>query len=58
MVHDDRVLQLLRDAQRDVHRAAGGDAGEDALLAREAPRHFLGLGLAHVDSTRSTRVRS
>src|SRR3954452_20516045 len=45
---DDRVLQLARQAQRDVHGAAGGDAGEDAFLAREAPRHFLGFGLANV----------
>ena len=45
---DHRVLQLLRHAQRDVHRAARGDAGEDALLARQAPRHLLGLGLRHV----------
>src|SRR5437870_1743414 len=44
---DDSVLQLLRDAQCDMHRAAGRDAGEDAFLAREAPRHLLGLGLAH-----------
>src|SRR5688572_2994299 len=43
----DRVLQLFRHAQRHMQRAAGGDAGEDALLAREAPRHLLGLGLAH-----------
>src|SRR5262249_55987868 len=45
---DDGVLQVARDAQGDVHGAAGGDAGEDAFLARHAPRHLLGLALAHV----------
>src|SRR5581483_5557757 len=45
---DHRVPQFLRDANGDVHRAAGGDPGEDALLAREAPRHFLRLALAHL----------
>src|SRR5690242_10314878 len=30
-----------------MHGAAGGDAGEDALLARHAPGHLLGLALAH-----------
>src|SRR5689334_9579281 len=45
---DDGVLQVARDAERHVHGAAGGDAGEDALLAREAPRHFLRVALAHV----------
>src|SRR4051794_38055761 len=45
---DHRVLERARDAQRDMHGAAGGDTGEDALLAREAPRHLLGLALTHV----------
>src|SRR5260370_8705814 len=31
-----------------MHRAARRDAGEDALLARQAPRHLLGIGLADV----------
>src|SRR5205807_2191189 len=42
---DHGVLELARDAQGDVHGAAGGDAGEDAFLARQAPRHLLGLAL-------------
>src|SRR4029077_5477525 len=45
---DQRVLQVARDTQRDMHGAAGGDAGEDALLARQAPRTLLGLALAPV----------
>src|SRR5438067_11547429 len=45
---DHGVLELARDAQGDMHGTAGGDAGEDAFLAREAPRHLLGLALAHV----------
>src|SRR5438094_10614135 len=45
---DHGVLQIARTAQCDVHRAARGDAGEDALVAREAARHLLGLALAQV----------
>src|SRR5579871_3188287 len=30
-----------------MHRAARRDARKDALLARQAPGHLLGLGLAH-----------
>src|SRR5438094_3468227 len=45
---DQSVLELARDAQGNVHRAARGDAGEDALLACQAPGHVLGLALAHV----------
>src|ERR687888_2133285 len=45
---DHRVLEIARDAQRNVHGAARRDAGENALLAREAPRHLLRLALAHV----------
>src|SRR4030095_17101201 len=45
---DDGVLQLASDAQGDVHRATRGDAGEDALLAREPAGGFLRVGLAHV----------
>src|SRR2546425_2117600 len=45
---DDRVFQLSRNAQRHVHRAARGDAGEDALFARQAARHFLGIRLADI----------
>src|SRR5437899_8099629 len=45
---DHGVLQIARDTQRDVHGAARRDAGEDALLARQPPRHLLGLALAHV----------
>src|SRR6185503_7214360 len=46
--NDHGLLELPRDAQRDVHGAAGGDAGEDAFLARQAARRLLGVGLAHV----------
>jgi hypothetical protein len=35
-------------AQGHRHGAARGDAGEDALLARQAPGHLLGVGLADV----------
>src|SRR5712664_1348233 len=45
---DDSVLQVARDAQGDVHGAAGRDAGEDAFLARHAPRHLLRLALADI----------
>src|SRR5207253_5660007 len=45
---DHGVLEVARDAQGDVHGTAGGDTGEDAFLARQAPRHLLGLALAHV----------
>src|SRR5262249_27177937 len=46
--HDGRVLDLARNPERDRERAARGDSGEDALLAREAPRHLFRVGLAHV----------
>src|SRR5215467_9506836 len=47
--HDDRrVRHRLRDPQCDLDRAAGRDPGEDAFLAREPPRHLLGVGLADV----------
>src|SRR5208282_3638810 len=45
---DGGVFDLARDTQRHGACAAGGDAGEDALLGREPPRHVFGLGLRHV----------
>src|SRR6185436_965772 len=30
-----------------MHRAAGGNAGEDAFFPRHAARHLLGFALAH-----------
>src|SRR5215467_7251079 len=46
--HDGRVLDLARDPERDRERAARGNPGEDAFLARHAPRHVLGVRLADV----------
>jgi hypothetical protein len=45
---DHRVLHLLGDAQRHHHRAARRDAGKDALLLRQSPRHVLGVALTDV----------
>src|SRR5262245_10354907 len=46
--NDGRVLDLARYPERHGERAARGDAREDALLARQPPRHLLGVSLTHV----------
>jgi hypothetical protein len=46
---DDRVFDFLRQLQRRPQRAARRDAGENALLARQPARGFLGVLLADVD---------
>src|SRR5579862_5400593 len=45
---DHGVLEVPGDAQGNGRRAAGGDAGEDTLLARQAPRRLFGVGLIDV----------
>ncbi|EFK96244.1 hypothetical protein LDC_1735, partial [sediment metagenome] len=55
-VDDDRVLRLRAHLHRRREPAAGGDAREDALLGRQAPRHLLALLLRDLDDTVHARA--
>src|SRR5262245_39444632 len=54
--HDDGVLDLGSDLQRDPHCATRGNSGEDPFLARHAARDFLGIGLTDFDQLVDTRT--